>query len=358
MKVILFVGPSVQQALIHACWQGIDYEICPPVRQGDVYLACKKRPRAIGIIDGYFETIPAVWHKEILWAIKQGIQVFGAASMGALRAAELSAYGMQGVGKVFEAYASGELEDDDEVAVLHGDKSHGYPALSEAMVNIRQTLTAAAAVGVISPEQAEIAGNKVKGLHYSRRHLDSVLASQSADGPVFTQDDKRRLSDFWVSDYQDLKARDGEALLGAIKASLGHPHAPPEFVFQYTDNWQQMIDKLEAKSEVPEPEQAEVQLYHSAAYRQHAIRESYRQGVVVNPEMLAAAKRKFCEEKGFIHEGQIQLQDIWQWMQARRLNMPDFERLIEQQARFYWYCQLTPQADHTAIEEYRLAYQR
>ena len=44
------------------------------------------RPRAIGIIDGYFQQVPSVWHKEILWAMAQGVHVFGSASMGALRA--------------------------------------------------------------------------------------------------------------------------------------------------------------------------------------------------------------------------------------------------------------------------------
>ena len=85
-------------------------------------------PQAIGIIDGYFQWAPAVWHKEILWAIQQGVHVFGAASMGALRAAELAPFGMRGVGRIFEAYRDGVLpgsgdepfEDDDEVAVVHG----------------------------------------------------------------------------------------------------------------------------------------------------------------------------------------------------------------------------------------------
>ena len=48
-------------------------ERMPPVAQGDIYRAVRRRPRAIGIIDGYFEGVPAVWHKEILWAMAQGI---------------------------------------------------------------------------------------------------------------------------------------------------------------------------------------------------------------------------------------------------------------------------------------------
>ena len=57
-----------------------------------------ERPVAIGLIDGYFERVPSVSHKEILWAMSQGIVVIGAASMGALRAAELAPFGMLGVG--------------------------------------------------------------------------------------------------------------------------------------------------------------------------------------------------------------------------------------------------------------------
>ena len=70
--------------------------------------------------------------------------MFGAASMGALRAAELAAFGMEGVGAIFEAFREGVLEDDDEVAVIHGPAEFGYPVLSEAMVNIRRTLSDAA----------------------------------------------------------------------------------------------------------------------------------------------------------------------------------------------------------------------
>ena len=42
---------------------------------------------------GAFASVPAVRHKEILWALSEGIPVIGAASIGALRAAELTAFG-------------------------------------------------------------------------------------------------------------------------------------------------------------------------------------------------------------------------------------------------------------------------
>ena len=148
MKACVFIGPSLVRSEIEAA--GV---VClPPVALGDVYRVAQSKPRAIGIVDGYFEGVPSVWHKEILWAMAQGIHVFGSASMGALRAAELHAFGMRGVGRIFEWYCDGTLEDDDEVAVLHGPAEAGYVALSEPMVNIRTTLADAQQQKVITAQ--------------------------------------------------------------------------------------------------------------------------------------------------------------------------------------------------------------
>src|ERR1700689_4413631 len=147
MTTFIFVGPTLPAEEI-ARTRGF---VClPPVAQGDLYRAARGRPRAIGIIDGYFSGAPSVWHKEILWAISHGVPVFGSASMGALRAAELHAFGMRGVGRIFEAFRDGELEDDDEVAVVHGPAELGHVQASEAMVNIRATLARAETVGILS----------------------------------------------------------------------------------------------------------------------------------------------------------------------------------------------------------------
>ena len=154
MSACVFLGPTLAAA---EATRILDATVLPPVRLGDVHrVVSRLRPRAIGIVDGYFQWAPAVWHKEILWAIGQGVHVFGAASMGALRAAELGPFGMHGVGRVVEAYRDGRLqgmddpfEDDDEVAVVHGPQESGYRGASEAMVNIRFTLARAEeAVGV------------------------------------------------------------------------------------------------------------------------------------------------------------------------------------------------------------------
>ena len=87
MTAYVFLGPSLPLDQARAI---LDAIYLPPVQQGDLLRLLELKPRYVGIIDGYFETVPAVWHKEILLAMSQGVHVFGAASMGALRAAELS----------------------------------------------------------------------------------------------------------------------------------------------------------------------------------------------------------------------------------------------------------------------------
>lgn len=92
-------------------------------------------PAAIGVIDGVFLQDLSVWHKELLYAMEKGVAVFGASSMGALRAAELAPFGMRGVGEVYRQYAEGRLNDDDEVAVVHASSDAGHRKITEPMVN-------------------------------------------------------------------------------------------------------------------------------------------------------------------------------------------------------------------------------
>ena len=153
-----------------------------PVAQGDVYRATQRQPPMIGIIDGYFQRVPSVWHKEILWAMTQGIHVFGSASMGALRAVELEAFGMEGVGAIFQAYRDGVLEEDDEVAVVHGPAEARYVAHSEAMVNIRATLRRATEEGVIGRGTSVLLERTAKETFYPQRTYPNLLAEAAERG--------------------------------------------------------------------------------------------------------------------------------------------------------------------------------
>lgn len=173
MTVCIFTGPTIQpnDAAAH-----LDAVYLPPAEQGDVFAVIKKCPVAIGIIDGYFHRVPAVWHKEILWALSKGIHVFGSASMGALRAAELHSFGMTGVGHIFEEYRDGRISNDDEVAVTHGPKELGYIALSEALANMRPTLANALTQGVITGEVHEALVRIAEATFFPKRTYEGLLA--------------------------------------------------------------------------------------------------------------------------------------------------------------------------------------
>jgi hypothetical protein len=179
MTVVVFTGPTLTadeaSAVLHA-----DYR--PPAGQGDVYRAALQGPKVIGIIDGYFERVPSVWHKEILWSMSRGIHVFGGASMGALRAAELAAFGMEGLGSIFEAYRDGALEDDDEVAVVHGSAEFGFRAGSDAMVDIRATVARAAEAGVLSESTAAALECLAKDMFYPQRNYHAIARRAAETG--------------------------------------------------------------------------------------------------------------------------------------------------------------------------------
>ncbi|TWB13550.1 hypothetical protein FBZ99_105421 [Rhizobium sp. ERR 1071] len=150
MKVI-FVGPSLPDAETFADDTML---IRPPASQGDVVRALENGATAIGLVDGQFEFVAPVWHKELLFALSQGVPVLGAASMGALRAVECQAYGMVGIGRIFGDYASGLREEDADVALLHGPAELGYPPLSVPLVNVDATLETAIDQAIIGKEEA------------------------------------------------------------------------------------------------------------------------------------------------------------------------------------------------------------
>ena len=179
MIAVIFSGPSLPPSAA-PCVAGLEWR--PPVRQGDLYLAALSGPAIIGVIDGYFERVPTVWHKEILWAMAQGIHVYGAASIGALRAAELADFGMKGIGHVYRQFSTGRLMDDDEVAVLHGPEEVGYVQVTEAMVNVRATIDRASQLGVIAPELAASLVRIAKSLFYKDRTYEAIIKAAAEHG--------------------------------------------------------------------------------------------------------------------------------------------------------------------------------
>jgi hypothetical protein len=336
MTSIVFVGPTLAPEEVAAAG---DFICLSPVSQGDVYRAARSRPRAIGIIDGYFSGAPSVWHKEILWAISEGVPVFGSASMGALRAAELHSFGMRGVGRIFEAFRDGVLEDDDEVAVLHGPAEIGYLAASEPMVNIRETLALAQTKGVLKSGSRRLLENLAKSLFFGQRNWPELLAASASMG--IAEVELAALRDWLPEGRVDRKRLDALAMLAAMQEAIAvdEPMVPP-FHFEWTFLWDQFIarstDAAGASSPSAQRILDELRIEGPDAYERvetSALLRMVAGEGAARPAGLSRDETRAALSKVRDKLGLYTRADLDRWMSANDLDPVSMERMIVGQAR-------------------------
>jgi hypothetical protein len=231
MRRCVFVGPS-----LHGVARGPDnIDFLPPAARGDIVAAVERGVKWIGLVDGYFGSCASVWHKEILYALSRGCHVWGAASMGALRAAECLSFGMVAVGEIARQFATGELEDDAEVALLHGPPEADFVPFTEPLVDVRATLAEMSNRSRVSVEEAgrmlDIAGS----IHFTERTVEAIAAA--ALGSRGLQDDFR---DIYAACR--IHAKQADALLLLAGMSSGHPG--PVRTFAWNLNRSASLDSL------------------------------------------------------------------------------------------------------------------
>ena len=334
MKPVVFLGPSLA---IAEARRVLDADYRPPAACGDVYRAARDGAQQIALIDGYFDGRASVWHKELLWAISQGVQVFGGASMGALRAAELADFSMLGVGRIFQDYRRGVLEDDDEVAVLHSPAELDYRPLSEALVNIRATLQAACKHAVLSTFEAGVLLVLGKQTFYRERGWERLF--EDAQGRI----DAARLDIFkaWLSQHRvDQKRQDAYLLLRYLRRIAQRPPRKPalNFVFEPTQSWQRLIavqdskaatqglteldnlvlDELRVAGDYPRLRQQAVLLHHMRSPDTVSINQA---------ECKALLKQRFRQWRQTL--GLDTRQALEQWLTRMQKSLADVERALQ-----------------------------
>ena len=227
MKVV-FVGPSLPNA---NDLSGHGIEIRPPAIQGDLLRAVRDGATVIGLIDGGFEYTAPVWHKEILYALSRRVAVVGAASMGALRAAECQPFGMVGVGRIFNDYASGELVDDADVALLHGPMEYGFRPITLPMVNIRATLKTLQNRQIFTKVEADEFERIARTVFYKLRTWREL--HNHCEKRDYVEAKKR--VEVCREQYVDQKCLDALSLLEVVKETV--KGAPVPWSFQSTSLW-------------------------------------------------------------------------------------------------------------------------
>jgi TfuA protein len=219
-KPIVFLGPSLPT---EAARKILDADYRPPVRRNDVVNAAKEKPPLIAMIDGVFMHTLAPSPHEVLRALQMGVPMMGSSSLGALRAVELAPFGMKGIGQIYDWFQTGELDADDEVALVF--RTEDLKAISEPMVNIRYALRSAVAAAVLTSSEEEALIQLGKALYFPDRSWRRLFAEGRAVVGAATVD---RLETFVREGDYDLKALDAQLLLKEAAAFMrSSPAAAP-----------------------------------------------------------------------------------------------------------------------------------
>jgi hypothetical protein len=278
--------------------------------------------------------------------MSEGVHVFGASSMGALRAVELDMFGMVGVGAVYEAYRDGTLEDDDEVAVAHAPAENGYRLLSDALVNIRATLRSAVVAKLIAKETETTLLGIAKRQFYAERSYGRLLEESAARG--LDAAEMRAFDDWLPLGKVDQKRDDAIALLTHLRDWAASNPGPKkvDFRFEPTDSWHEaaQIALTEGPSNVGPTLATDALLEEElklagtyevaldgAAARGLALELAMRTGAHPDTAVIQRACSEFRFRRGLQHGD-----DFEQWRSAQRLDADEARRFFETEARLSW----------------------
>ena len=207
--VHVFVGPTAYRAEVTA---GAWTTFHPPVGRGDVdRLVEMHAPSTLVIVDGVFRDRLAVSPRELLRALGRGWRVWGLASMGALRAVELTSCGMRGFGEVYDRALGDPHFRDDEVALLHAP-GPGFQPITEPLINLRGLIASLVAKRLLSEARGGGLEDELARSWFGARSLRRVIeAVKEQSGAATSQLDSVLEARTW-----DVKARDFRAFMGSV----------------------------------------------------------------------------------------------------------------------------------------------
>ena len=229
---ILFAGPS----LFGQEFDRTGIEVRHPARQGDVYRAVTEGATAIGLIDGVFGSVASIWHKEILFALSDGVRVIGGASLGALRAAECHEFGMEAVGSIAQDYLSGARREDADVCLAHCPAELDFMPLSEPLVDVEATLAALRETGRINAAELGALLDTARSLYFGDRTVEAMVAGLAASRGA-------AIGELYSTGRVSLKAVDALQVVERLRGSPDIRAAPPDWTFVRSDPWRHYVEQ-------------------------------------------------------------------------------------------------------------------
>lgn len=188
-EIFIYTGPSL--TIEETKTIAPDAKVFPPAKRGDLVFDPGETPKIIVLIDGALHNTLTVSPREIRELLDQGVIIFGASSIGAIRAVELRYLGMKGVGEVYKMYLSGEVIADDEVIMAMNPDDH--TPLSEPLIHIRYLLKEAYRRDIITLSESDLLLEEMKDVYFPDRSIKKMLNSAKIISET-KSDDLRRLS--------------------------------------------------------------------------------------------------------------------------------------------------------------------
>ena len=341
MRITIFAGPSISADECRSYVPGA--VVRPPAEQGDLLHAyMEDEAEVLVLIDGTFHQNLSVWHNEVCYLLNTGARIFGASSMGALRAVETERFGMVGVGTIFEWYRDGVVTDDDEVALLHGPPESGFRNFSLPMVNIRASLEAAARNGRLDCATAATAAQKAKSLFYPDRRVPEILSAcrDAGMGPAELGAVEHALTTAHV----DLKSNDARSVLQHVgEVVAGRAPLPPVVPFTFTRSsvFETLynLDRATASAEGRRVRLEAIATYSalhcerfpelrtSALNRELAVFLGLLLGVKVTPSEVAAEASSFRAARGLVSD-----EAFHAWLRENAWSEADLGEYLAQEA--------------------------
>ena len=332
--VVVFLGPSMP---IEEARSILDALYLPPARQGDVMSALVNyQPAIIGLVDGEFSQALAVWHKEILFALEQGTRVFGAASMGALRAAETEHFGMMGVGDIFAMYRDGVLRGDDEVALQFAPASDGYRNLSLPLVNIRATLKRALEQKRIGGIECDHAIRLAKSTFFRDRTSTKLRASMLRAG--FDPESADRIYEALENRYVDMKRADARKLLMSISKCPAELPVKRDWILSRSEHFKKSLNAERNVRhdgvDVSLGQIARCNALHDPAYNENSFNARNRMLALMLAEVLKVTATNNdidTEAQRFRRkEGLAEPTEFESWLKRNDMDESSFRSLMEE----------------------------
>jgi hypothetical protein len=263
--------------------------------------------------------------------------------------------------RVFEWYRDGTLEDDDEVAVLHGPKEAGYVALSEPMVNFRATLEKAVVERVIGPDTRRTLEVLAKSLFYQQRSWEALFDHPDAKGLPAAE--RTELQAWLPRGRVDVKRQDALAMLAAMNdLCAGDPESNRvTYHLEWTEMWDEAVSfssaagaasaggsDIVAQDRVLDELRLDVDAFHqardSAFLRVLAQREASRRRLAVDRAALSDTANRFRMKHRLLTNAALQ-----SWIAENEIDRGAFDSLMEDEARLEALGHLSEPAVHRQL---------